>query len=107
MQVVSKVNRILARKVRNPTNRLRKKIEINEESKKTIFTPARFKQAVQKRVPNRFFGIWDFPYLKLGIKDFKAKSGRDSELKVCEGGLLKKKKITNGIARSLESGLRD
>ena len=25
------------------------------------------------RVPKRFFGILDFPYLKLGIQDFKAK----------------------------------
>ena len=28
-----------------------------------------------KRVLNRFFGIRDFPYLKLGIRDLKAKSG--------------------------------
>ena len=35
------------------------------------------------RVPNRFFGIRDFPYLKLGIRDIEAKSGRDSGLKVC------------------------
>ena len=35
----------------------------------------------------RFFGIrFTFNYLKLGIRDFKAKSGRDSELKVCTGG---------------------
>ena len=32
------------------------------------------------RVPKRFFGIRDFPCLKLGIRDFKAKSGRDSGL---------------------------
>ena len=60
---------------------------------------------VPRRVPNRFFGIWDFPYLKLGIKDFKAKSRRDSGLKVCEGGLLPK--ITLRIARSFGLGLRD
>ena len=34
------------------------------------------------RVTNRFFGMRDFPYLKLGIRDLKAKSGRDSGLKV-------------------------
>ena len=35
-------------------------------------------------VPNRFFGIRDFSYLRLEIWDFKA--GRDSGLKVCVGG---------------------
>ena len=40
-------------------------------------------------------GIRDFPYLKLGIRDFNTKSGRDSGLKVCaEGGMPK---ITLGI----------
>ena len=39
---------------------------------------------------NRFFGIRDFPYLKLGIRDFKAKLGRDSGLKVCAGGGMPK-----------------
>ena len=37
------------------------------------------------RVSNKFFGMRDFPYLRLGIRDFKAISGRDSELKVCTG----------------------
>ena len=46
-------------------------------------------------VPNRFSGIWDFPYLKLGIRDLKAKSGRDSALKVRAGGGMPK--ITLGI----------
>ena len=46
-------------------------------------------------VLNKFFGIWEFPYLKLGIRDFKAKSGQDSGLKVCAGGGLPK--ITLGI----------
>ena len=31
-------------------------------------------------------GILDFPYLELGIRDFKAKSWRDSRLEVCAGG---------------------
>ena len=43
-----------------------------------------------KRVPNRFFGIQDFPYLRLGIRDFKTKSGRDSGLKVRAGGGMPK-----------------
>ena len=47
------------------------------------------------RVLNRFFGILDFPYLKLGIRYFKAKSGRDSGLKVWTGGCIPK--ITFGI----------
>ena len=32
----------------------------------------------------------DFPYLKLGIRDFKAKSGRVLGLKVCLGGGMPK-----------------
>ena len=43
-----------------------------------------------KRVLSKFFGIRDFPYLKLGIWGFKAKSGRDSGLKVCAGGRMPK-----------------
>ena len=35
-----------------------------------------------RRVANRFVGIRDFSYLTLGIRDFEAKSGRGSELKV-------------------------
>ena len=33
-------------------------------------------------VPNRFFGMRDFPYWKLGIRDFNAKSARYRHL-VC------------------------
>ena len=33
------------------------------------------KALIELRVPNRFFGIRGFPHLKLGIRDFKAKSG--------------------------------
>ena len=43
-----------------------------------------------RRVPNRFSGIRDFPSLKLGVRDFTAKSGRDSGLKVCTGGGMPK-----------------
>ena len=32
-----------------------------------------------------FFGTRDFPYLKFGIQDLKAKSGRVLGLKVCTG----------------------
>ena len=43
------------------------------------------------RVLNRFFGTRDFPYLKLaGIRDFKAKLGRFSGLKVCPWGGMPK-----------------
>ena len=45
-----------------------------------------------------------FPYLKLGIRDLKAKSGRVSGLKCVGGGMPK---ITLGIARNFGSGLRD
>ena len=52
------------------------------------------------RVVNRFFAIRDFPYFGLGIRDSKAKSGRDSGLKICsEGGMLT---ITLGIMDSLK-----
>ena len=47
------------------------------------------------RVSNKFFGMRDFPYLRLGIRDFQAKSGRDSGLKVCAGGGMPK--VTLGI----------
>ena len=40
-------------------------------------------------------GIHDFPCLKLGIQDFKAKQERDSGLKVWAGGGMPK--ITLGI----------
>ena len=43
--------------------------------------------AIWERVLNRpFYGIRDFPYLKRGIRDMKAKSRRDSVLKACAGG---------------------
>ena len=57
------------------------------------------------RVPNRFSGIRDFPSLKLGIRNFKAKSGRDSGLKVCAGGGMPK--IALGITGLLEILDRD
>ena len=57
------------------------------------------------RVPNRFSGIRDFPSLKLGIRDFTAKSGRDSGLKVCAGGGMPK--IALGITGLLEILGRD
>ena len=52
------------------------------------------------RVPSRFSGIWDFPYLRLGIRDFTSKSGRDSGLKVCERSGITK--ITLRITGLLE-----
>ena len=47
----------------------------------------------------------DFPYLRLGIRDFKAKSGRDSGLKVCAGGGMPK--VTLGITGLPENLGRD
>ena len=41
-------------------------------------------------VLNRLFRTRDLPYLKLGIRDFKTKSGRDSGLKVCDGDEMPK-----------------
>ena len=57
------------------------------------------------RVLNRFFGIRDFPYVKLGIRDLKAKSGGVSGLKVWQGGEIPK--ITLGIAGLHETLGRD
>ena len=37
-----------------------------------------------------FFGIRDFCYLGLGIRDSEEKSGRDSELEVCAWGAMPK-----------------
>ena len=48
-----------------------------------------------ERVLNRFFRIGDFPCLKLGIRDFKEKSGLESGLKVCTGSGMPK--TTPGI----------
>ena len=50
---------------------------------------------LKMRVSNKFFEMRDFPYLTLGIRDFQAKSGRDSGLKVCAGGGMPK--VTLGI----------
>ena len=49
------------------------------------------------RVPSSFLGIRDFPHLKLGIRDLKAKSGRVSGFKVWLGGGMPK--IPLGITR--------
>ena len=49
----------------------------------------------KKKVLNKFCGIRYFAHLKLGIRDFKAKSERDLGLKVCAGGAMPK--ITLGI----------
>lgn len=43
------------------------------------------------RVPNSFFEIRNFSSLKLGNRALKAKLGRDSGLKVCVGGGMRKK----------------
>ena len=64
-----------------------------------------------KRVLNRFLGIRDFPYLRLRIRDYKAKSGQDSGLKVCPWVArvvgCQKQKWDYGIARNFGSWLRD
>ena len=47
----------------------------------------------------------DLRYLRLGIRDFKRKSGRDSGLKVCAGGGMPK--VTLGITGLPENLGRD
>ena len=61
-----------------------------------------------RRVANRFVGIRDFSYLTLGIRDFEAKSGRGSELKVSrEVGCQYKKPRDYEITQNFGPGLRD
>ena len=60
------------------------------------------------RVLNRFFRMWDFLYLKLGIHDFKAKSGRDSGLKVYTWNIKHTCSHTDyGIAQKFDLGRQD
>ena len=47
----------------------------------------------------------DFPYLKLGIRNFNENSGARSRLKVCAGGGIPK--ITLGITELPENSGRD
>ena len=55
-------------------------------------------------VANWFFSIRDFSYLNLGIRDFKAKSGRDLGLKVLrEVGYQKRKSL--GLRDCIKFGL--
>ena len=58
-----------------------------------------------ERVLNRFYEIRDFPYLKLGIRELRAKSRRDSGLKVC--GRVRMPKMTLGITGLHEILSRD
>ena len=94
-----KVNCILARAESEKPNQLtlERNLRLITKQRNFFFTPARFLRGchAKKRVLNISFGIRDFPHLKLGIRDFKAKSGRDLGLKVCAGGGMPK--ITLGI----------
>ena len=58
-----------------------------------------------ERVLNRFYEIRDFPYLKLGIRELRAKSRRDSRLKVC--GRVRMPEMTLGITGLHEILSRD
>ena len=51
--------------------------------------------------------IWDFPCSKLGIRDFKAKGGRRSGLKVCTICRIPKKNIRITGLREIRFGIRD
>ena len=64
-----------------------------------------FQTLCSPRVLNRFYGIRDFPYLKLGIRDLRAKSRRDSGLKVC--GRVRMPEMTLGITGLHEILSRD
>ena len=63
-----------------------------------------------ERVLNRFYGIRDFPYLKIRIRDLRTRSRRDSALKVC--GRVRMLEIPLGITwlheiLSRDYGLKD
>ena len=58
-----------------------------------------------ERVLNRFYGIRDFPYLKFGIRDLRAKSRRDSGLKL--SGQVRMPEMTLGITGLHEILSRD
>ena len=61
-----------------------------------------------ERVLNRFFRIRDFPCLKLGIRDFKEKSGPGIRIESMHGKRDAKNNPRDyGIARNFGSGLRD
>ena len=49
------------------------------------------------RVPKRFFGILDFPYLKLGIQDFKAKRRTKFGFEIMRWMWVAKNTLTIGI----------
>ena len=72
-----------------------------------LYCPGKEKESrcLELRVSNKFFGMRDFPYLRLGIRDFKGKSVRDSGLKVCAGGGMPK--VTLGITGLPENLGRD
>ena len=70
-----------------------------------VFSLERNAGKVYRSVPKRFFGIRDFPYLKLGI--FKQTRGEIRDLKFCAGvagGMLN---ITNMITGWHEISARD
>ena len=58
-------------------------------------------------VVNRFFGIRDFSYLGLGIRNSKAKPGRDSVWKFAREIRWQKQSLGYGIELNFGSGLRD
>ena len=73
-----------------------------------VFSLERNAGKVYRSVPKRFFGIRDFPYLKLGI--FKQNSGRDPGFKILRGSSRWDAKYNQhdyGMARNFGSGLRD
>lgn len=61
------------------------------------------------RVPKRLLGMLDLPYLKAGIRDFKAIWGRVSGLKVCAGCRMQDAENIHqdyAIGQKFESGLQ-
>ena len=68
-----KVNCILAHAKSEKPNELtlERNLRLITKQRKIFLTPSRFLRGchAKKRVLNRFFGIRDFPHLKLGIRD--------------------------------------
>ena len=60
-------------------------LAIKRASAANLASPSLKIRPLIQRVFNRFFGMRDFSYLKVGTRDFEAKRGRDSGLKICSG----------------------
>ena len=64
---------------------MKNKLRMYKLFTETIFQLMRRQLRSKKRVPNRFFGIRDLAFLKVGIRDFSGKERRYSGLELRVG----------------------